>query len=116
MTSPHPPHEAGTAARNPVTVVELARAVVVIAGALGIATLDETIVTVVIIAVLVVISFGMQLWARMRVTPLVDPRDDDGIPLVRLDTGTPPNAAAEHREQQRDDADGDAPPPLHRRP
>lgn len=36
------------------------------------------------------------LWTRRRVTPIKDPADDDGTPLVRVDTGTPPDAAGKH--------------------
>lgn len=37
---------------------------------------------------------GPSLWARPKVTPLQAPKDEDGTPLVKADTGGPTNAQA----------------------
>lgn len=103
--------------RNPVTLVEVIRAVFVLGGLTGVIAWDDTRVTVAVGALLVIVSAGLQLVARAHVTPLVDPRDDDGTRLVRLDTGVPPQRAQDYlSDSDPDDPDaGHWPDPAPRR-
>lgn len=86
------PREAATPTeRNPVGWVELIRAALTVALLFGWVSMDNTQLMAVMSVIYIGGSIGGSLWARRKVTPMIDPRDNDGTPLVRLDTGTPPD-------------------------
>ena len=51
---------------------------------LGVITLTPEQTGLVVAAVTAVVALGGAVWARARVTPTVDPRADDGTPLVPI--------------------------------
>jgi hypothetical protein len=67
MTTPIP----GTVAAEPVAFTELVRAVLVVLVTLGWVTIDSNVVNVIASGVGLAISWGLTLFARSRVTPVM---------------------------------------------
>ncbi|MGL5911827.1 MAG: hypothetical protein ACRCZP_17625 [Phycicoccus sp.] len=75
-----------TGTSEPVTIAGAVQAALAIATIAGWVTIDSDTLMVLASAVTILITAAVQGWARWRVTPLVSPRDTDGVPLVRSDS------------------------------
>jgi hypothetical protein len=75
--------------REPVAIGHVVTVVLYALVGLGWLTLDSTVVAQVATAVAVVLQVAVAAWSRRSVTPLIEPLDDDGAPLVRSAV-TPP--------------------------
>lgn len=60
-------------------------AILVALVSLGVIDLTPEQQAAILAAVVAVLPIAMALWARMQVTPLVDPTDEDGEALTRYD-------------------------------
>jgi hypothetical protein len=69
--------------REPVAIGHAVTAVMYALVALGWVVWDDTVITSVAAVVTVLVQLGLSMWARRSVTPLIEPLDVDGTPLLR---------------------------------
>lgn len=73
------------------TIVGVVGAIVGLLAVVGVGVSDalsDQIVDVLVVVLPLVLTLGAGLWTRLHVTPVFDPRDADGTPLVRQDVVT----------------------------
>lgn len=83
MTTTPEPGAPGVVARNPVVVImSILAAVQALTGAAGFAEAVPERVALWLIIGAAAVQAGVQFYVRSLVTPTVDPRTDDGTPLI----------------------------------
>lgn len=76
-------------ATEPAKLAEFARAILAALVAVGWVTLDEQAIAAVVSVVALVGSWALTAFTRRRVTPLADPKAEDGTPLEPIPGARP---------------------------
>lgn len=80
-------------------ITTLSAAVIALLVAFGIPiTLEQKAAILALLGILAPVV--ATIWARRKTTPLVNPKDSDGTPLVRAGTGLPTRAALEREKRE----------------
>lgn len=81
------PEEPTLTNAEPVSVAEVARLVVAALVTVGVFNFDDATLNTITLVVGGLLSIGLTVWARMKVTPVAAPKTSDGQPLA---TPVPP--------------------------
>lgn len=81
------PEDPGVISTEPVSVAEVARLIVAALVAVGVFNFDDATLNTITLLVGGLLSIGLTVWARKKVTPLAEPKTSDGLKLA---TPVPP--------------------------